>query len=63
MRYLFILLIVLTSGAAAVAQHYKYIEAGKISGIEAYKQEVKAQPNKRLVELKKIIPGIALDIR
>jgi D-alanyl-D-alanine dipeptidase len=34
-----------------------------VSNFNAYQKEVKAQPDKRLVELKKYIPGIALDIR
>lgn len=34
-----------------------------ISKISAYYREVKSDPNKRLVEIKKYIPGIVLDIR
>ncbi len=34
-----------------------------ISKTQAYYREVKSDPNKRLVEIKKYIPGIALDIR
>src|ERR1700744_4048067 len=48
---------------AANAQHYKYIDSSKISGPAKYRAEVKADPNKRLVEIKKIIPQIQLDIR
>lgn len=42
---------------------YKYINSSKISGPAAYYKEVKSDPNKRLVEIKKYIPGIVLDIR
>jgi len=47
----------------AQAQHYKYIDSSKISGTARYYRQLKANPNKRLVEIKKYIPGIVLDIR
>jgi D-alanyl-D-alanine dipeptidase len=45
------------------AQHYKYIDSTKVCGIARYKLQVKANPDKQLVEIKKYIPGIALDLR
>ena len=32
-------------------------------GLKSYLQEIKANPDVRLVEIKRYIPGIALDIR
>jgi D-alanyl-D-alanine dipeptidase len=45
------------------AQRYKYIDSTKVYGIARYKLQVKANPDKQLVEIKKYIPGIALDLR
>jgi D-alanyl-D-alanine dipeptidase len=45
------------------AQHYKYIDSSKVMGLKRYKQQIKAQPETRLVEIKKYIPGIVLDVR
>ena len=56
-------LLLMLIATAANAQHYKYIDSSKISGPARYRAEVKADPNKRLVEIKKIIPQIQLDIR
>lgn len=61
-RY-FLLLMFVLFGAGAQAQHYKYIDSTKISNIARYKVQVKAKPDKQLVEIKKYIPQIALDIR
>ncbi|MGN6179691.1 MAG: M15 family metallopeptidase [Mucilaginibacter sp.] len=51
------------TAAMANAQHYKYIDSSKISGLAKYRAEVKANPDKKLVEIKKVIPQIQLDIR
>jgi len=56
----FIFLIITTH---AFAQHYKYIDSSKVMGLKRYRQQIKAQPETRLVEIKKYIPGIVLDIR
>lgn len=45
------------------AQHYKYIDSTKICGIARYKRQVKANPDKQLIEIKKYIPEITLDLR
>ena len=45
------------------AQHYKYIDSTKVMGVKKYAQQIKAHPETRLVEIKKYIPGIVLDIR
>jgi D-alanyl-D-alanine dipeptidase len=47
----------------AFAQHYKYIDSSKVMGLKRYTNEIKQQPDLRLVEIKKYIPGIVLDIR
>lgn len=46
-----------------LGQHYKYIDSSKVMGLKSYRQEIKQQPDSRLVEIKKYIPGIVLDIR
>jgi D-alanyl-D-alanine dipeptidase len=63
MQRYFILLVFTLWGPAVFAQHYKYIDSTKISGTARYKQQVKANPDKQLVEIKKIIPQIVLDLR
>ena len=63
MRRLILLFVVVISCLQAPAQNYKYIAAGKVSGVAAYRQQIKTQPDKQLIELKKLIPDIALDIR
>jgi D-alanyl-D-alanine dipeptidase len=44
-------------------QRYKYIDSSKVMGLKTYLRQIRSQPNTRLVEIKKFIPGIALDIR
>jgi len=61
-RYL-ILLIFVACALRVNAQHYKYIDSTKIYGIARYKLQVKASPDKQLVEIKKYIPEIILDLR
>src|ERR1700679_555962 len=48
---------------AANAQHYKYIDSSKVMALKSYLNDIKAHPETRLVEVKKYIPDIALDIR
>jgi D-alanyl-D-alanine dipeptidase len=45
------------------AQQYKYIDSSKVMGLDRYLQDIKAHPETRLVEIKKYIPAIVLDIR
>src|ERR1700742_3687572 len=45
------------------AQHYKYIDSTKVMGIKSYARQIKEQPGTQLVEIKKYIPEITLDIR
>src|SRR5882757_9806122 len=61
-RYLIALIFIITA-ISAQAQHYKYIDSTKISGTARYKRQVKINPDKQLVEIKKYIPAIVLDIR
>ncbi|WP_428327651.1 M15 family metallopeptidase [Mucilaginibacter sp.] len=63
MRYLIALSLFIVVYNTATAQHYKYIDSAKVMGLRSYRREVKEQPESRLVEIKKYIPGIALDIR
>jgi D-alanyl-D-alanine dipeptidase len=62
-RYILIILFATAASLSASAQQFKYIDSSKISGPAKYYQEVKIDPNKKLVEIKKYIPGIQLDIR
>lgn len=61
-RYLIVLLFTITVNNVQ-AQHYKYLDSTKISGTARYKRQVKANPDKQLVEIKQYIPSIVLDIR
>jgi D-alanyl-D-alanine dipeptidase len=61
-RYIVFSLFIIASGIAN-AQHYKYIDSSKVMGEKKYAQQIKAHPETRLVEIKKYIPGIVLDIR
>lgn len=61
-RYLIVLLFTIVA-TGVQAQHYKYIDSTKISGTARYKRQVKVNPDKQLVEIKKYIPNIVLDIR
>ena len=45
------------------AQHYKYIDSLKVVCLKSYLREIKARPDSKLVEIKKYIPEIVLDIR
>ncbi len=45
------------------AQQYKYIDSSKVMGLQKYEAQIKAQPDTRLVEIKKYIPDVVLDIR
>jgi len=47
----------------AQAQHYKYIDSAKVMGLNAYLKKIADSPDYKLVEIKKYVPGIALDIR
>ncbi|WDF77517.1 M15 family metallopeptidase [Mucilaginibacter sp. KACC 22773] len=47
----------------AGAQRYKYIDSTRVCGIAWYKAQVRADSNKRLVEIIKYVPAIKLDIR
>ena len=61
-QYILLSLLLIVCGTVT-AQHYKYIDSSKVMGLKRYKQQIKAQPETRLVEIKKYIPGIVLDIR
>jgi zinc D-Ala-D-Ala dipeptidase len=61
-RFLLFALVVFLS-AAASAQKYKYIDSSKVMALSSYLKDIKAHPETRLVEIKKYIPEIVLDIR
>jgi len=47
----------------ALGQHYKYIDSSKVMDLKSYRQKIKQHPDSHLVEIKKHIPEIVLDIR
>jgi D-alanyl-D-alanine dipeptidase len=63
MRCIYLLFICLLITFGSLAQRYTYISASKVADLKAYQQQIKADSRKQLVELKKFIPGLALDIR
>ncbi|GAA4927382.1 M15 family metallopeptidase [Mucilaginibacter defluvii] len=63
MRLLLLISLACLLTTNARAQVYKYIDSSKVTGYNAYKQQVAAHPQKRLVNLKEFIPGVVLDIR
>jgi D-alanyl-D-alanine dipeptidase len=63
MKRCLLLSIFVVLGMAAEAQRYKYIDSSKVMGLAAYTKQIKVKPGYRLVEIKKYIPGIELDIR
>jgi len=63
MKHIIVLLLSGFICFAASAQHYKYIDSSKVMGPKSYAEQIKANPNIRLVEINKYIPGIVLDIR
>ena len=62
MKNLFFVLFTLIA-CAATAQPYKYIDSSKVMGLKSYQEDIKLHPETRLVEIKKYIPAIVLDIR
>ncbi|MDB5123674.1 MAG: ddpX [Mucilaginibacter sp.] len=61
-RLIQILLLVFVS-APLFAQRYKYIDSSKVMGVKSYLKQIKLQPDSRLAEIKRYVPGIRLDIR
>ncbi|HEY8780962.1 MAG TPA: M15 family metallopeptidase [Mucilaginibacter sp.] len=61
-RYIIFVFFII-AGHIVQAQHYKYIDSSKVMGLQKYRQQIKAHPEMRLVEIKQYIPGITLDIR
>jgi D-alanyl-D-alanine dipeptidase len=46
-----------------LAQHYKYIDSARVMNLKSYIKQIKTRPDSRLVEIKKYIPEVVLDIR
>jgi D-alanyl-D-alanine dipeptidase len=63
MKHLSILLLFIIFCIQVQAQHYKYIDNARVMGLKSYAKQINDTPNLKLVEIKKYIPGIALDIR
>ncbi|HEY2582853.1 MAG TPA: M15 family metallopeptidase [Mucilaginibacter sp.] len=63
MKYTFILCLFVAVYLKADAQHYKYINGNQVIGLKQYTKQINDTPNLKLAEIKKYIPGIALDIR
>ncbi|MDP9079863.1 MAG: M15 family metallopeptidase [Bacteroidota bacterium] len=61
-RHIVLFFFVIICGTAN-AQRYKYIDSSKVMGLQSYMRQIKARPGTRLVEIKKYIPEIVLDIR
>lgn len=61
-RLIQILLLVFVSGSL-FAQHYKYIDSSKVMGVKNYLKQIKLEPDSRLAEIRRYVPGIRLDIR
>jgi zinc D-Ala-D-Ala dipeptidase len=62
MKYTFPAIFFICVGFNARAQ-YKYIGASKVMGLKKYQGKIADSPDYKLVEIKKYVPGIALDIR
>lgn len=63
MKRLTLSVIFATAWFIAAAQQYKYIDSSKVMALQSYLKDIKAHPETRLVEIKKYIPDIVLDIR
>jgi len=63
MKYTLILIFFIVFSCDVQAQHYKYIDSTKVMGLKQYIEEINCIPGSRLVEIKKYVPSIALDIR
>jgi D-alanyl-D-alanine dipeptidase len=63
MKYFFLSLLFIIFCIQVQAQHYKYIDSTQVMGLKSYARQINDTPNLKLVEIKKYIPGIALDIR
>jgi len=63
MKYTLILIFFIVFSCDVQAQHYKYIDSTKVMGLKQYIKEINGIPGSRLVEIKKYVPSIALDIR
>ena len=63
MKFFIVLSFFISARTVVQAQHYKYIDSSKVVRLKTYLSEIKARPDSRLVEIKKYIPEIVLDIR
>ena len=63
MKYAVTLILIVIFCSTIRAQHYKYIDSSKVIGLKTYQKKIIDSPDLRLVEIKKYVPGIALDIR
>ncbi|GAC1305996.1 MAG: hypothetical protein NVSMB24_15760 [Mucilaginibacter sp.] len=63
MKRLFQLALLVFVSGSLFAQHYKYIDSSKVMGVKSYLKQIKLEPDSRLAEIKRYVPGISLDIR
>jgi D-alanyl-D-alanine dipeptidase len=63
MKKLTALLVLLGAWCVGFGQTYKYIDSAKVISVKKYGAYIEASPNKKLIDIKKAIPGIVLDIR
>jgi D-alanyl-D-alanine dipeptidase len=63
MKRLILSIIFISAWLIVEAQHYKYIDSSKVMALQSYLKDIKTHPETRLVEIKKYIPDIVLDIR
>lgn len=63
MKKYLLLLFHITATLSTWAQPYKYIDSSLLIRPDTYANYIKNQPHKQLVEIKKLIPEMVLDIR
>jgi len=63
MKYVFTLCLSFIFIYSTTAQQYKYINSNLVMGLKRYNKQVSDTPGLKLVEIKKYVPGIVLDIR
>ena len=63
MKTLLLVIICLTVFSHVIAQQYKYIDSNKVMRLRDYQKKIADSPDYQLVEIKKLVPNIVLDIR
>jgi D-alanyl-D-alanine dipeptidase len=63
MKTLLLVIICLTVFSPVNAQQYRYIDSNKVMRLSDYQKKIADSPDYQLVEIKKLVPNIVLDIR